>query len=482
MDDIAEAIIATNDPYKEWFAKQGSLQLKKKTQTPRPKDGGKYDGFNTEEIARYFDADGNPTDKLSEASHYQLVILADNPYAPMPLRSAASQIIARRNAATGSKQPTAPTAEEIEDRKLQQYLEARLETYPFTWKYNDDPVFFDQEKRHWMRKGRNGGWVPCTAFGLDPHIQQKGQRHKVFYAGPLAGYHEGHWAVSRCVNVLVTEEKDPIISINPEYGDAEKTWQFLLRALGKEQLSVFEEWLVRAADPDCLWDHILVLVGDPATGQLIQKIITNVVGGRSMNAERWLKNPRHNTNEIGYEHLKYIGPITSRMAKTMRYEFKNQRRTVKTPIPFDIDLWQRLTIVCEDEKSLKYLVNNRDKYLVLKLSPIESDQYPDSDLIQDEQDYLLYELQQRPTTALRAYWYAQERDAKQREAQALEELVLRLPKGWKDTAKELGKAIGKDVDAKVFGKKLTPLVAKRILKKHTLHGDVLYERVDQNKV
>jgi hypothetical protein len=480
MDDISEAVVANNDSYKEWLAKQKSLQLQKKTQTPAPKDGDKYDGFNAEEIAKYFDSDGNPTDRLSEASHYQLVNLSDNRHAPEHLRLAAHKIIVRRNdEATGSKQFTTPSAEQVKEQKLQRYLEARQDTYPYTWNFADDPVFFDQEKRYWMRKGRNGGWVSCTAFGLDPHIQQKGQRHKVFYAGPLAGYHEGWWTISRGVHVLVTEEKDPIIPVDPECGDADKTSQFLLRALGKEQFSVFDEWLVRAADPDCHWDLILVLVGDPVTGELIQKIVTNTVGGRAINAERWLKNPRHNTKEVGYEHLRYIGPITRRIAKTMRYEFKNQRRTVKTEIPFDIDLWQRVTIVCEDEKSLKYLMDNRHKYVVLKLAPIEDDEYLDTDDLRDDQDYLLHELMQKPTTPARPYWYPQEQDAKQREEQALTELVLGLPLGWENTAAELGKAIGRDTDPKVFGKQLSPLIKKGILKKRTLHGDVFYKRVDQ---
>jgi hypothetical protein len=372
----------------------------------------------------------------------------------------------------------------IKERRQQkiegQYLKARLETYPFTWEFDDYAVLFDESKnRYWMRTNGDGTWVPCTAFNLDPKIQQKGQRRKVLFAGPIAGFDEGWWALSQDVDVLVTEERDPIIPVDPEYGDAAKTWQFLLRACGKDQFSIFEDWLVRAADPDCLWDHILVLVGDPATGQLIQKIITNVVGGRSMNAERWLKDPRHNTNEIGHEHLKYIGPITRRIAKTLKYEFKGYRRTVKTDHPFDIDLWQRVTIVCEDENSLKYLMDIRHKYVVLKLAPIDDDEYLDPDDIRDEQDYLLYELMQKLTTSARPYWYPQEQDEQQLKAQALEELVLVLPLGWENTAKELGKAIGKEIDAKVFGRQLTPLVEKRILKKRTLRGDVLYERVDQ---
>jgi hypothetical protein len=254
----------------------------------------------------------------------------------------------------------------------------------------------------------------------------------------------------------------------------------LLKALGKEQLSIFSDYLVSAADPTHWHDGVLVLVGDPTTGYVIRKIITDVIGGRSIDAESWLTGAKYNTQMLGKEHLVYNGPITRKMAKTLRYEFVDFKRKAKIPPPgqfFEVDLWQRITIVTQDEDSLKHLRDNPGKYVVLKLMPLEEEDYITQEQLNEEQDFFIDELRRKPTTWAKPYWYDAAENASKSVGPRLEDLVIELPADWEWTTTQFLDKTGyrkserqfKKVEGAV-GKELNALVAKELLSSRVLHG------------
>jgi hypothetical protein len=264
----------------------------------------KFPGFGQDEIARYFDKDGNPTiehpDRINEASDEELKGLMQNPEVLEVTKELISLIEERRlNYREAEKRFTMPSVNQ---------------QYPKEYNMPSKPIFFDlTTNKYWIQK--DGFWYHSSSFGLDQYQQRAGQKRAVQFAGELAGYPEGWWALSPSMDVLVTKGRDEIDPVYSDEGNADKTWNFLLKVLGEEQFYVLADCLISAAQPKHWWDRVLVLVGDRDAGRLVQRIITHLVGGRSMDAEKWLTNPRFNDREIGVEHLVYVGRLAPSMAR-----------------------------------------------------------------------------------------------------------------------------------------------------------------------
>jgi hypothetical protein len=183
---------------------------------------------------------------------------------------------------------------------------------------NSGGYWFQDTKGWWLRFQQNDfarylkdwGYSGRPAEGevlsaLDRAIMAIQQDQNVDYAGPLAGYAQGLIEMEG-KSILVTDSPK---LIEPAHGDWGVLQQMLLNMFGEEQLRFFQAWIKLSFESlvsgDLRPGQALVLAGPRNSGKsLVQKIITEVLGGRAAHPYRHMRGGTEFNSELfGAEHL-----------------------------------------------------------------------------------------------------------------------------------------------------------------------------------
>jgi hypothetical protein len=217
--------------------------------------------------------------------------------------------------------------------------------------------------------------------------------HRVEYAGPLAGHKIGVFTDGAMRKFLVTDQAHGVFDDVPKKSPEPKMFIAFIKELlpedarslnghAVEQWIHFCHWLAIAIRSlrkgDFRPGHVAVFAGPAECGKsLLQFIVTEVLGGRDANPEKYMNGEKFSADLAGAEHWQLEDPDSTTDLRTRR-SFGNRlkecannerfyiRRMHKDPI--SLPIFRRITLSVNDEPENLAIVPPLDDSLRDKLN------------------------------------------------------------------------------------------------------------------